>query len=51
MISFCRDEISTHLAGTDFTLLLHGEIIFHPGNVGQVSPRYLFTKNNKFSLI
>ena len=51
MISFCRDEISTHVSGTDFTLLLHGEIIFHPGNAGQLSPWYLFTKNHKFSLI
>ena len=37
MIQFCQDEISTRLAWTGFTLRLHGEINFHPGNAGQVS--------------
>ena len=33
MIPFCGNENSTRLAGTDFTLRLHGEINFHHGNV------------------
>ena len=32
MIMFCQDEISTHPAGTDFTVRFHGEFNFHPGN-------------------
>ena len=44
MIPFYLDEISSHLAGTDFTLRLHGEITFYPGKAGQVSTWYLFTK-------
>ena len=31
MILFCKDEISTRPAGTNFTLRLPGEISFHPG--------------------
>ena len=30
MIWFCRDEISTRPAETDFTLQLHGKPIFTP---------------------
>ena len=44
MIPFCRDEILTRPAGTDFTLRLHWEIKFHPGKVGQVYTWYLFKK-------
>ena len=51
MILFCRDEISTCSAGTDFTLWLHREIIFHPGKAGQVSSWYLFIKTHRFSLV
>ena len=38
MIPVLRDEISTHLAVTDFTLRLHREIKFHPGKVGRFLP-------------
>ena len=38
MIPFCRDEISTHPAGTDFTQQLHGEINFHAGKAGRFPP-------------
>ena len=31
MIPDCQDEISTRLAGIDFTLQLHVEIKFRPG--------------------
>ena len=41
MIPACRDEISTRLAETDFTLRLHVEIKFRPGKVGQFSTWYL----------
>ena len=51
MIPFCRDEISTRLARTDFNLRLHGEINFHSGKAGQISTWYLFTKARRFSLI
>ena len=51
MIPPCRDEISTHPAGTDFILRLHGEINFHHGKARQVSTRYLFTKTHRFPLI
>ena len=51
MIPFCRDEISTDPAGTDFTLVLHEEINFHPGKAGQVFTWYLFTKTYRFLLI
>ena len=44
MILFCRNEISTRPAGTNFNLRLHGEIKFHPGKAGQVSTWYLFKK-------
>ena len=37
MIPICRDEISAHPAGTDFTLRLHEEIKFRPGKAGQFS--------------
>ena len=51
MIPFRSDEISTRPAGTDFTLRLHGEIIFYPCKAGQVSTLYLFTKTHRFPLI
>ena len=41
MIPESRDEISTRLAGTDFTLQLRVEIKFRPGKVGQFSTCYL----------
>ena len=37
MTPVCRDEISTRPGGTDFTLQLNGEIIFHSGKAGQFS--------------
>ena len=48
---FCRNEISTSLAGTNFILRLHGEINFHPGKVGQGSTLHLFTNSYRFPLI
>ena len=42
MIPACRDEISTHPTGTDFTQRFHGEIKFHPEKAGQFSTWYLF---------
>ena len=45
MISACRDEISTRSAETDFTLRLHVEIEFRPGNAGQSSTWYLIILN------
>ena len=51
MNPFCRDEISTRPAGTDFIIQLHWEINFHPGKAGQVFTWYLFTKTRKFPLI
>ena len=45
MIWFC-DGISTHPAGTDFKLRLHGEIKFHPGKAGQGSTWYFFIKTH-----
>ena len=42
MILACRDEISTHPAESDFTLLrLNVEIKFRPGKAGQFSTWYL----------
>ena len=37
MILVCRDDISTSSVGTNFTLRLHWEIIFHLGKAGQFS--------------
>ena len=37
MIPFCRDEISTRSAGTDFTLRLQWKINSRPGEAGQFS--------------
>ena len=51
MMSFCRNEISTRPAGTDFTLRLHEEINFHTGKLGQVSTWYLFPKTHRFQSI
>ena len=41
MIPAYRDKISTCPAETDFTLRLHVEIKFHPGEAGQFSTWYL----------
>ena len=49
MIPACRDEISTRLPETDFTLPLHVEIKFHPGKAGQFCTWYLI-KLHAFSL-
>ena len=38
MIPVCRDEISARLAGTDFTLQLHGETKFHPDKAVRFPP-------------
>ena len=40
MILVCWDEISTHPAGTGFTLRFYGK--FHTGMAGQSSTWYLF---------
>ena len=51
LIPFCRDEISTLPAGTDFTLRLHGEINFQPGKAGQILFWYFFIKTHRSPLI
>ena len=54
----CRDEISTRIAGTDFTLRVHGIINFHSCKVGQIFTKvgqiftmYLLKKIPRFPLI
>ena len=42
MILVSWDEIATRSVRTDFTLGLHGEIIFHPVKAGQFPPAICF---------
>ena len=42
MILVSQDEVSSRLAGIDFTLRLNGGIKFHPGKANQFSTWYLF---------